>query len=39
MVVKSKRNRKRKAKTQRPNPFRAFGAALKVDWNECSGCG
>jgi len=32
MVVKSKRNRKRKTKIRRPNALRVFVTALKADW-------
>lgn len=32
MVVKSKRNRKRKAKATRPNPVYALGATLQASW-------
>jgi cell division protein FtsQ len=32
MAVKSKRNRKHKAKTRRPNALHAFVVALKADW-------
>lgn len=32
MAVKSKRNRKRKVKTKRPNPFRVVGEVLTAGW-------
>jgi len=32
MAAKSKRNRKRKAKTKQPNPLHRFGASLKDGW-------
>jgi cell division protein FtsQ len=33
MVVKNKRNRKRKAKTHQPDLFRGFDAAIKAGWD------
>lgn len=34
MVVKSKRNRKRKARTQKPDVLRTFGSALNAGWSK-----